>query len=68
MNKVEAVRLVLANCGEVPAHELAALVESRFGVKIEPKLVPLVRAILRDKERLAAARQKREAASSQPSG
>jgi hypothetical protein len=34
MNKVEAVRLVLADCGEVPAHELAALVESRFGVKI----------------------------------
>jgi hypothetical protein len=68
MDKVEAFRLVLAERGDAPAHELAALVEVRFEVKVEAKLVPLFKAILREKELLAAARQKRETATSAPSG
>jgi hypothetical protein len=54
MDKLEAVRLALAECGEVAHDELVALVESRFGVKIEPKFLPLLKAILRDKELLLA--------------
>jgi hypothetical protein len=54
MDKLEAVRLALAECGDVPHEELAALVEVRFGVTIEPRFVPLLKATLRGKELLAA--------------
>jgi hypothetical protein len=54
MDKLEAVRLALAECGDVPAHELVERVEARFGLKIEPRFVPLLKATLRGKELLVA--------------
>ncbi len=60
MDKVEAVRLALAERGDLPAEELATFVKARFGVVVGPRLVPVVRAVLRDGEMLAAARERRE--------
>jgi hypothetical protein len=59
MDKMEAVRLALAENGSMSAAELSAFVLARFGVTVEPKLVPVIKATLRDKEMLAASRQSR---------
>jgi hypothetical protein len=56
MDKVEAVRLALAERGDLSAQELAALVRARYGVDVDPRFVPVIKAILRDKEMLALAR------------
>lgn len=57
MDKLEMVRLALRELGDVPAQELAAYIETRYGVKIDAKFIPLYKASLRDKLRLEAARQ-----------
>jgi hypothetical protein len=62
MEKVEAVRLALAERGDLPCEELAAFVQARFGVKVEPRLLPVIKAMLRDREALAAARRGRASA------
>ena len=68
MDKIEAVRLALAEIGNVTAEELAAFVKARFGVTVGPRIVPIIKATLLDKERMAAAQQKRvaEAAAATP--
>jgi hypothetical protein len=57
MDKVEAVRLALAERGDLSAQELAASVRARYGVDVDPRFVPVIKAILRDKEMLALSRQ-----------
>ena len=61
MDKIEAVRLALAEVGDVTAEELVAFVKARYGVSIRPKIVPIIKATLRDKERMTAAQQRRAA-------
>jgi hypothetical protein len=56
MDKVEAVRLALAERGDLSAQELAAFVRARYGVDVDPRFVPVIKAMLRDKELLALAR------------
>jgi hypothetical protein len=70
MHKTEAVRLALAELGDVPAGELAAFVRSRYGVEVPPSLVPVIKATLRDKELLERARAVRaaEATAATPAG
>ena len=61
MDMIEAVRLALAEVGDVTAEELAAFVKDRYGVTVGPNFVPVIKATLRDKERMAVARQRRAA-------
>jgi hypothetical protein len=56
MNKIEAVRLALKELGEVTDANLVAFVQNRYGVKLELKMVPVIRATLRGMEMMAAAR------------
>jgi hypothetical protein len=50
------VRLALTEVGDVPAPALADFIQQRFGVKIEPRFIPLFRASLRAKGELEEAR------------
>ena len=50
MDRVEAVRLALLEVGEVSSEELAALVRSRFGIRLDVKFVPVLRETLRQQE------------------
>jgi hypothetical protein len=59
MTKLEAYRLVVAEAGNVSAEQLASLIEQRFGLKIEPKYIPLFNASVQEQEK--AARQRRAA-------
>ena len=61
MNVIEAIHLALAEIGDVTAEELVAFVRDRYGVTVGPRLVPIIKATLLDKERTAVARQKRVA-------
>ena len=42
----EAVRLALAELGDAANAELAAFVGERFGLKVEPRFVPVLKATL----------------------
>jgi hypothetical protein len=57
MDKVEAVRQALAERGDLSAQELAALVRARYGVDLDPRFVPVIKAMLKDKQMLALTRQ-----------
>jgi hypothetical protein len=61
MEKVEAVRLALAELGEASDEVVAGFVKDRHGVVINPKFVPVLRAMLKEKEMMAAFRQKQAA-------
>ena len=65
-NPEEAVRLALVQWGDLPAAELAARIEQHYGVKIEPKFLPIYKASLRDRERLEQFRARARAATSEP--
>jgi hypothetical protein len=56
MNKIEAVRLALKELGEVTDENLVAFVQNRYGVKLDVKMVPVIRATLRGMEMMAATR------------
>jgi hypothetical protein len=63
MNAIEALRRASAELGDVPAQELAVFIGERYGVKILPQFIPVVRASLRELELLEKARKAaREAA------
>jgi hypothetical protein len=61
MNMIEAVRLALVEIGDVTAEELVAFVKMRYSVTVGPRLVPIIKATLLDKERTAASKQRRTA-------
>ena len=50
MEKVEAVRLALAELGDVSVAELLWHIRERHGIAVDPKFVPVFRAMFRDKE------------------
>ena len=47
MTKIEAFRRAVAEIGDATPEELAAFIESTFGVVISPQYIPLFRATLR---------------------
>jgi hypothetical protein len=53
---LEAVRLALAELGDVPHEELAAFVGERFGLRIPAPFIPVAKASLQGLEQLEAAR------------
>lgn len=61
MTNLEMVQVVFIEQPESTAIELAASVESRFGVKIEASFIPLFLATIRDKRHQDSAREKRRA-------
>ena len=48
----EAVRLAKERLGEAPAAEVAAFVEATFGLKLQPAIVAVLLASLRERESL----------------
>jgi hypothetical protein len=48
-SRAETVRLALAELGEAPALEIAAFVKQKYGIKIDPRSLPLFKAVLRVK-------------------
>ncbi len=61
MTHVEMMQAALKELGEAPAEVLAAFLDDKYGVKIDPKFVPVLKASVREKELLEAFRQKRKA-------
>ncbi len=55
MSPVEAVEQALAQVGAAPAEDLAAFIQQRYGVVVQPRFVPIIREMLKDKERRAEA-------------
>jgi hypothetical protein len=62
------VRIALKALGSASPAELSRFVEQQYGVRIEPKFIPLYKASIRDKVRLEAARQAARAVVEQPKG
>jgi hypothetical protein len=46
-SREEAVRLAPAEHGDAPAAEAVALVKSKYGFRIDPRLLPVFRAMFR---------------------
>ena len=63
MDKLELVQTALRELGDVSAQELSAFIETKHGVKIEPKFTPIFKASISGKLRLEAARQAARATS-----
>jgi hypothetical protein len=57
MDKMEAFRLAVAEWGEAPPEQLATLIEQKYGVRIEPRYIPLFRATVKDLEELTRLRE-----------
>ncbi len=51
----EAMRHALAELGDAPAAELAAFLQRRFGLKVDARFVPVLKASARGLEQLAQA-------------
>jgi hypothetical protein len=60
-SKEEAVRLALAELGDAPAPEVAAFVEQNYGVKIDPRFLPVFKATFRARQQLEEARARAKA-------
>jgi hypothetical protein len=50
LSKLEAVRQARERLGEAPAAEVAAFVETNFGLKIKPAIAAVLLASLRERE------------------
>jgi hypothetical protein len=59
LSPVEAVEQALSHLGTVPAEELTAFIQERFGVAVNPRFVPIIREMLKDKARRAEALRNR---------
>jgi hypothetical protein len=57
-SKLEAVRLAKERLGEAPAQAVADFIESRFGLKMQPAIVTVLLASLRERELLEQSRRK----------
>lgn len=64
MNRLELVQQAMAEIGDANPEAFSQFLERRFGMKIDPKYIPLYKATLRDKERLARMREESRALSS----
>jgi hypothetical protein len=61
MEKVEAVRLALTELGAASDEAVSAFVRDRHGVVVNPKFVPVLRAMLKEREMMAEFRRKQAA-------
>ena len=57
MSRTELFRLALAEIGDAPAAELSSFIQAKYGVRIDPRFIPVLRASLQDLERLTRLRQ-----------
>jgi predicted SprT family Zn-dependent metalloprotease len=55
MDPLNAYRLAVTELGDVPAERLTAHIAHRYGLRVEPRFIPIFRASLRDLEGLPAA-------------
>jgi hypothetical protein len=55
IDPMEAYGQAVAALGEAPAEQLTAFIEERFGLRIEPRYLPIYRATLRERQRHAPA-------------
>jgi hypothetical protein len=55
---VDAVRRALKELGDVSNEELAAHLHHAYGVVVTPNFVPVLRAMVKDKENLEARRRR----------
>jgi hypothetical protein len=62
MTKLEMMRQAVKELGEATAADLAVFIEQKYGVKIDPKVIPILRASVRDKEMLESFHEKRRVA------
>jgi hypothetical protein len=65
MTKVEMMRQAVKELGEATAADLAIFIEQMYGVKIDPKVIPILRASVRDREMLERFHEKGKAAGEQ---
>jgi hypothetical protein len=68
MTKVDMMREAMKKLGDAPAEALAGYIESNYGVKIEPKFVPILKASVREREMLEAFRQRMKATPGEGTG
>ena len=52
----EAVRLTLVERGDIPAPEMVSLLEQRYGLKLDARFLPIIKASLRHKAQVEARR------------
>ena len=57
MTLLEAVAEALTELGNTAPEKVAALVQKRFGIKIEPKYIPVYRATIQEQRRAEKTRQ-----------
>jgi hypothetical protein len=62
MDKMEAFRRAVAEWGYAAPEQLASLIEREYGVRIEPRYIPLFRATVKDLEELTRLREAARAA------
>jgi hypothetical protein len=68
MDKMQAFRLAFAEMGDAPAEALASHIELKYGVRIEPRYIPVFRATVQDLEKLTRIRATAPAAAVAPEG
>ncbi len=57
MSKIEMIRQAMLELGEVSSQELATFIQLRYGVRIEARIIPILKASVRGQEVLERARQ-----------
>ena len=57
MSRTELFRLALAEIGDAPAAEMSSFIQEKYGVRIDPRYIPVLRATLQDLEILTRFRQ-----------
>jgi hypothetical protein len=57
-SKLEAVRLAKETLGDVPPQDLAAFVQAQFGVTLNPVIVTVLLASLREREYLEQSKRR----------
>jgi hypothetical protein len=57
--RIQAVRVALAELGDAKPEMISAFAALRFGLDIAPSAVPLIRAIIQDRDRPDALRASR---------
>jgi hypothetical protein len=62
MDKMEAFRRAVAEAGDACPAQLSSLIEQKYGVRIEPRFIPLFRATVKDLDELTRLRQAKRAA------
>lgn len=66
LSKMEMVQAAIAELREATNEDLVAFILTRWGVRIDVKFIPIFRASLHDKQRVATERGARVATSTAP--